>query len=568
MRTVWLTGDSGLLDIVVSKDRVVVTAASPFRLFGSGERYDSVLLEGGYDNAVEEKFTHQGRVSYLPVPVYLSDSFSLFLDSPIAFRTEVHEERVSFSGPFLDSDSLYVFEGPMKEALRAFMSLKGQVSTPPDWVFGQWFSANRWNCVSDVRDVLKEAGDNGFDVSVVVVEAWSDEATFYRFGEGGGWDGLGDLMKDLERSGTRLVLWQCPVFKRLDEGQHCVAHERDLDYIVSHDLEVLNSDGSPYRIPEGHWFPGSMIPDFTREETRRWWASRRRYLLDLGVSGFKTDGGEFVLSDDCVFSDGRTGRELRNIYPDLYADLYHEMGSISFSRAGYLGAWTGRLYWAGDQMSEWSELAGVLNAGLSASLSGVFFWGFDLAGFAGPMPSEELYIRSYELAAFVPIMQWHSEPVGGQFSDLMKSFDSLNDRSPWNMARLHGRNLLDICRRYSRIRTALLPYIQAEAAYSAAFMEPMMRPLFYQFPQCPECSAVLDQFLFGRSLLVAPVLHEGQRARTVVLPPGRWRDLNSRDSFTGPCSIEVSTPLSEIALFADETCQQFNLILTAFGLCP
>ena len=71
----------------------------------------------------------------------------------------------------------------------------------------------------------------------------------------------------------------------------------------------MNQDGSPYEIPEGNWFAGSYIPDFTREETKEFWFHKRKYLLDMGVDGFKTDGGEFIYQENILFADGTTGKE-------------------------------------------------------------------------------------------------------------------------------------------------------------------------------------------------------------------------------------------------------------------
>ena len=202
------------------------------------------------------------------------------------------------------------------------------------------------------------------------------------------------------------------------------------------------------------------------------------------------------------------------------------------------------MYWAGDQLSTWSELKAVLSAGLSASISGVFFWGFDISGFSGPLPSRELYLRSYELGAFSPIMQWHSEPVGGQFSDIMKTEDKTNDRSPWNMEKRCG-GILDVCRKYSRIRSSIRWYLEKESIYSVRNREPLMRPFFYEYPGLD----VTDQFLLGRSIMVSPIIEEGIRERSVVVPEGRWYSINTGKPLEGRAIITLSLPMDEIGIF-------------------
>ena len=313
--------------------------------------------------------------------------------------------------------------------------------------------------------------------------------------------------------------------------------ERDWDEAVRRGLCVKNADGTPYRIPEGHWFAGSLVPDFTNPETVESWFSRREYLTGLGVDGFKTDGGEFILSDGARFFDGTDGAEGRNLYPQMYTGAYTEHlkpGQALFSRAGYVGAHTTPILWAGDQVSTFDELRSQLNAGLSASASGVIFWGFDIGGFAGELPSPELYLRATQLACFAPIMQWHSEPDGGQFKLLQPGMEGNNERSPWNIERAFGlTGYTERVRRWHLLRMELLPYIRAEAAKCVESCRPLMRPMAYAFPGDARCVGIDDEYMFGDALLVAPVLSEGVSEREVYLPGGEWRDFYTGERLPG-----------------------------------
>ena len=119
------------------------------------------------------------------------------------------------------------------------------------------------------------------------------------------------------------MLWQVPVYKK--QGPEELSNrQNDLDRsdAQARDLCVQNSDGTPYAIPEGHWFSGSMVPDFTNPDTVESWFAKRRYLLNMGVDGFKTDGGEFICRDDVCFHDGSTGRQGKNRYPQDYTQAY------------------------------------------------------------------------------------------------------------------------------------------------------------------------------------------------------------------------------------------------------
>ena len=173
----------------------------------------------------------------------------------------------------------------------------------------------------------------------------------------------------------------------------------------------------------------------------------------------------------------------------------------------------------------------VLSAGLSAALSGILFWGFDLAGFAGPLPTLDLYRRATMLACFTPIMQWHSEPDGGQFKELMPGGEGNNERSPWNMAAVYNSpEFVTEMRFWHWLRMNLQPYLMATAFRCAAEKVPMMRPLVYEWPRDKAARQVEDEFLLGDAILVAPLLEENQTAREVYLPEGEWYAF-----FTGKC---------------------------------
>lgn len=564
MKSIYLDTEAAPVTVVVEKCGVRIRFKGT-HLWGAGEHFDRIeFLSHTRRNEVKEVFTQQGEHTYLPQPLFFSDEVAFLVQSDCVFSLDSQEVagdiELILSGDFLAEDTLVIAVGTPKETLPKLLSYLGGVNLPPFWVFGEWASANRWHSEQDVLDALDAARFHAFPISALVVEAWSDESTFYTFHEETGlWPDPAALVRKMNAQGVHLILWQCPVFKALEEGRRDGRHEQDLAYIREHKLAVMNEDGTPYTIPEGHWFAGSMVPDFSNPETRAWWFSKRAYLLEMGVSGFKTDGGECILSDTAQFHDGTTGKTMRNRYPQSYIEAYQQFlgpNRITFSRAGYLGAQASMLYWAGDQLSQWSELGAVLKAGLSASISGLFWWGFDIGGFAGPLPSKELYIRSYELGSLVPVMQWHSEPVGGQFSAVMKSEDRINDRSPWNMAARHGEEVLSITRRYSTMRHALQWYLIREAQVSKETLQPMMRPLFYEFGN--KYSDVHDQYLLGRSLLIAPILEEKQTRRTVILPEGIWYDLFSQETISGPHTMEKEYSIDRIGIFINTLDEEFS----------
>lgn len=584
----------GQLEALVSEGRAMELGFElrlPGRAaYGFGEKFDRVDQAGLKPlNYVVEQYSHQQDKSYLPVPFMFTDAGVSFLQR--GFSRSLFDLGGGTDGRMLTAriscrcqagERLYealINEGSPAELIRAYTEETGAPALPPDWAFGPWISSNGWNTQAEAEEQLRRLEETAIPATVMVLEAWSDEETFYiwndaeyeprddggafryedfRFREDGKWPDPMAFVKGLERAGLKLVLWQIPVVK-FERSAHGVQLDLDEKYAIENGLCIKSGDGSPYRITE-MWFGNSLMPDFTNPETRRWWFEKRRYLTEqLHVAGFKTDGGEFLFEPEACSSDGRRGYELHNEYPLLYEGAYHEFMAetlgpgrgLTFSRAGFTGAQKYPAHWAGDQVSEFSELKAQLVAGLSLGLTGVPFWGFDIGGFAGDFPTTELYLRSAAFAAFAPIMQFHSEPRYGQYYMTEREHWN-NDRSPWNMAEANrdGR-IVPIYRLFANLRMNLMPYILQEARHSARTSRPMMAHLVYDFLES-DGEAVLDiedEYMFGRSLLVAPVVTEGASGRQVYLPRGRWLDFWTGEAFEGGAHIRCECGLDRIPVF-------------------
>jgi alpha-glucosidase (family GH31 glycosyl hydrolase) len=270
---------------------------------------------------------------------------------------------------------------------------------------------------------------------------------------------------------------------------------------------------------------------------------KRGYLLDdVGIDGFKTDGGEHLWGESVRFHDGRRGDELWNAYPQLYTQAYYDFArskrdAITFSRAGFTGSQRSPLHWAGDENSTWDAYRHSILAGLSAGISGISFWGWDFGGFSGEIPTAELYLRAAAMATFCPVMQYHSEFNAHRSPS--------NDRTPWNIqARTGDDRVMPIFNQLMAVRERLLPYIWQEAQFSADSGQPMMRAVKITHPD----ASVYDYY-FGRDLLVSPVVEAGTDTLQVALPPGEWRDFWTDDVHAGGQSITVAAGLDRIPVF-------------------
>ncbi len=560
-------------------------------VYGLGEKFDAVNQLGKAPlSTVVEQYAHQQDKTYFPIPFFYTEQGIGFLRegnwstrysfeqtgepdrTRVTIRARCPRTGAVFSGLF--------FAGNPAEQLRQYTAFTGEPALPPKWAFGPWMSSNGWNTQKEALEQIDQMNKLAIPATVQVLEAWSDEETFYiwndaqytpkaegvftyedfTFPEDGKWPDPKGFIQTLSQNGVKLVLWQIPVIK-YERQPHSVQLDMDEEYAKTHRLCIRAGDGSPYRITE-MWFGNSLMPDFTNPETVKWWFDKRKYLLELGVAGFKTDGGEFLFDESARLFDGRLVEEAHNDFPNQYEGEYHrflerELGpgnGVLFSRAGYTGSQKYPIHWAGDQVSEWSELRGQLTAGLSLGLSGVPFWGFDIGGLAGPFPSTELYLRSAAMAAFSPVMQFHSEPRNGQYY-MTKRDQWNNDRSPWNMETANkDERIVPIYRLFANLRMNLLPYLWQEAQYCVQVSRPMMAHLVYDYPDDPAVWGREDEYMLGRDLLVAPILEEGAQGRSVYLPSGGWRELWSGEHHSGNSEVWITCGLDRIPVFLREGC--------------
>jgi alpha-glucosidase (family GH31 glycosyl hydrolase) len=556
---------------------------------GFGERFNALDQRGKVvDSRVFEQYLSQGTRSYIPIPFFLSSrGYSFFADTVRWSEFDLcsaDPKRWSWCGELDESESmeLHFDVGSPAELMGRRNRRTGGIQVPPKWAFGPWMSSNEWNSQERVMAEVAETEAADIPATVLVIEAWSDESTFYiwndadyapkpgaetfrasdfTFPHEGRWPDPKGMIDALHARDTKLVLWQIPVLKDIDYP-HPQA-EADWQHAEKSGLVAKLPGGDAYRI-RSPWFNGGLLWDVTSAEAREWWLSKRRYLVEeMGVDGFKTDGGEHLWGYDVSFASGETGAELWNTFPNRYiagfyglANEYAADGGITFSRAGFTGAARTPLHWAGDQASTWEAFRSVYRATLNVGASGVPFFGWDIGGFSGPIPSAELYLRSAQTALLSPLMQYHSE-----YNDHEEPHV---DRTPWNIARRTGEpNVIAAYRLYAKLRMELLDYIHAAARTTARTGVPLMRPLWLDYPDDPQCRHIFDQHLFGPDLLAAPILNSGADGRRMYLPAGEWSYLWTGKRVTGPAWMDVDAPVHLVPAFARSAGEAWRKIETA-----
>lgn len=543
------------------------------RFFGMGERYHQLEYRGEQlDCYVYNQYRDQGARTYMPIPFFISSrKYGLHVDTSDYTKFDFAKAfddllEISIVKQSQFKIKLQLYKGTPSEIISDFTNQTGPAEMVPVWALGPWMSSNNWDRDEVVRDQVRKSTELQIPSTVIVLEQWSDETTYYIFNdaiysptngstalsyedftypEWGRWPNPKGLVDFINDHGMELILWQIPIMKYLNR-QHHLQKDNDEADMLKNKYFIKTKNQEPYRMPEG-WFKESLLMDFSNPEGAKWWFDKRQYLLDIGVAGFKTDGGEMVFGDNIRFADQSLGSEMRNKYPNDYIEAYYNFAqkhrpnnAMTFSRAGYTGAQKFPAHWAGDERSTFDAFKRSLIAGLSSGLSGVIMWGWDLAGFNGDIPSAELFIRSAQMATFCPIMQYHAESKA-EFNQ---------DRTPWNIAdRTGDERAISGYRYYANVRMNLLPYITEQAKHSVSNGVPLMRAMMLECPNDAKMFSMYDQYFFGDNLLVAPIIEESSEKRSVYLPSDKWINLFNKEVFQGNRYIDVVAPLMEIPVF-------------------
>lgn len=279
--------------------------------------------------------------------------------------------------------------------------------------------------------------------------------------------------------------------------------------------------------------------------TEQYWG-RHREVFGIGVDGWWPDDGDELpldarLTRHRVYYDGPL-QDRPNIRP------------WSLHRTGYAGSQRyGGWIWSGDIDGKWETLAAHLSIGLNHGLSLTPFWGSDTGGFYPTRElTGELYTRWFQFSAFCPSFRSHGRtwklrlPWGWNTGEYGPTEHNTNvDR-----AELRNPQVEPICKKYLELRYQLLPYnyTVAREAFDAGL--PMMRALWLHYPEDTEAVKLGTEYLWGRDLLVAPVVEKGAKSRRVYLPAGTWYDWWTGEKHEGKRWIDRSVDLATLPLFA------------------
>lgn len=419
-------------------------------------------------------------------------------------------------------DSFYIFGPSLKKILSRYTDITGKPRMVPDWSFGIWMSKNTYRSQEELLSVAKEIRERKLPCDVIHLDVgWFEkewmcdfEFSTERFPD------VATMSRELKELGFHLSIWQLPYIKKENKLYSEAAEKGYFARRPEGGVSTKEADG---------------VIDVTNPEAVIWYKGLMKKLLSQGASVIKADFGESAEADAIYY--GGDGEQIHNLYPLPYNKLAWEAveeetgEGIIWGRSAYAGSQRYPLHWGGDSDSDFHGLYHSLRGGLSFGLSGFPFWSHDVGGYF-QTPSLEVYIRWLQFGMFTSHVRFHGT----------------TSREPWNF----GPQAEAVYRRYASLRYRLMPYILTQARISVRESLPLLRAMVLEFEDDPTVCTLDDQYMFGESILVAPVLDE-QRERKIYLPAGcDWFDYQSKERFEGGQWITYPAPLDLLPLFVKE----------------
>lgn len=506
---------------------VVSFATGNSPLLGLGEGGPQFDRRGAVDTMVSGQGgykleTHGGRV---PIPWIIgTEGWAIFFHQPYG--------TFDFSGAtskFIAKDSavnflldlFFVVSTDPSIILAEYVRLTGHPELPPLWSLGYQQSHRT---LASREEVLAEA--RTFREKMLPCDA------LIYLGTGfcpSGWN---------TENGS--FSWNSRVFP--DPAKMIAELHKDNFHVVLHDVILTDQLRGSVHDP-------CSLTEFDEEQASCYWDAHRKNFA-LGVDGWWPDEG------DPLDVASRLARN-RMHWEGPQLDRPNER-PYALHRNGYVGMQRyASFLWSGDVYSRWETLKTQVPIAMNTSLSGVPYWGTDIGGF---VPTEEftaeLFVRWFQFGAFCPLFRSHGRtwklrlPWGWNTGDPGPvEIRNYNGAAIPDASELHNDKVEPICRKYLELRYRMLPYIYSAVRECTQTGMPVMRALWLHYPDDPTAIACPDQFLWGRDILVAPVVEKEATTRTVYLPRGTWYDFWTGQKSEGARRIERRVDLETMPLY-------------------
>lgn len=498
------------------------------------------------------------RNSQISIPFAVSNlGYGFLWNSPAVGTVAFGKNLTEWTAQSTKEMDYWITAGDTPAAIvENYTSVVGRAPQMPDNLLGFWQCKLRYRTQEEVLTVARKYKELGIHLDVIVIDFFH----WIRQGDWGFdpeyWPDPKAMCDELHAMGTKVMVSVWP----------------SVDRKCSHYYEMAEN-GYLVRTEHGtaqtYAFNGDCITfDATNPKAREYlWNICKKNYMDYGIDMFWLDNAE---PDYDVYDYENYRYQLgpavavSNIYPKFYAQAFYDgmkksgvKEIVNLERCAWVGSQKyGTILWNGDVQSTFECLRDSVVEGVNMGLSGIPWWTTDIGGFMYGNPKDKKFVelleRWFEFAVFTPILRLHGDRDPHDIEPLEKEKDwgggYLYTGQP-NEIWSYGEQAQKIMEKQIKLRESLKPYISKLMAEAHEKGSPLMRAMFYEFPEDKKCWDIRDQYMFGSEYLVAPVLEAGAKSRKVYLPEGKWVEINSKKSFDGGKTVDVDAPIDYIPVF-------------------
>ncbi len=504
-------------------------------IYGLGERFSAFVKNGQSVDIWNEDGGTSTEQSYKNIPFYISNKgYGVFVNHPERVSFEVATEmvtKVEFSVPGENLD-YFLINGPtMKEVLMRYTDITGKPSLPAPWTFGLWLSTSFTTNYDEetVNSFVDGMLNRGIPLKVFHFDCfWMKDFNWCDFT----WDSRvfpdpEGMLKRLKAKGLKICVWINSYV-----GQESSMFEEG----VKGGYFIKRPNGDVWQWDM--WQPGLAIVDFTNPAACEWYSKKLEALMDMGVDCFKTDFGERIPTD-CVYYNGADPQKMHNFYTYMYNKTVYdvikkkkgEKEAVLFARSATVGGQKFPVHWGGDCWSDYESMEESLRGGLSLTSSGFGYWSHDIGGFESTSTADV-----YKRWCAFGLLSSHSRLHG-----------STSYRVPW----VYDDEAVDVLRFFTKLKASLMPYLYRNAIETSKTGVPMMRSMVLEFTEDRNCAYLATQYMYGDSLLVAPIFNDKSIAE-FYLPQGTWTSLLTGEVKEGGKWYKEEYGYMSIPLFVKE----------------
>lgn len=442
-----------------------------------------------------------------------------------------------------------------KEILQNYTAVTGRAGAFPEDRMGLWQCKLRYRTQDEVLTVARQYKAEGIHIDQIVIDFfhwtvqgdWKFDPVY--------WPDPKAMVDELHEMGIKVIVSVWPSVDRKSEN---------FGPMMERGLLIRTERGAQ----QTYDYQGDCVEiDAFNPETRKYiWEVCKKNYYDLGIDGFWLDNSEpdFGVYDfeHYRYCEG-PALSISNLYPQMFSRaFYDEMKDagrgpvVNLLRCAWAGSQKyGNVVWSGDVPSTFEAFEDQLQCGLNMGLAGIPWWTTDVGGFmtddVNDPDFQQLLIRWYQFAVYSAVLRMHGDRGPYNIPPL--------DTRDWGGGYLHtgqpnelwsyGEKNYAIMKKYYDIRISLHDYIKKLYDEASENGSPLIRTMFYEFPEDAACWELKDQYMFGEKYLVAPIFHLNQFEREVYLPAGQWKLTSTGEVFAGGRIVKVDAPIEYTPVF-------------------